>query len=95
LDAPELDRDKIKGALSSATEQALRAGHIIRRLRDFVSKGESDRRIENLPQLLEEAGALAMIGAKERGVRLEFRLDHQLRLVLADKVQIQQVLLNL
>ncbi|MBW0151214.1 MAG: PAS domain S-box protein [Phenylobacterium sp.] len=95
LDAPALDRDKIKGALSSATEQALRAGHIIRRLRDFVSKGESDRRIENLPQLLEEAGALAMIGAKERGVRLEFRLDHQLALVLADKVQVQQVLLNL
>lgn len=95
LDAPALDRDKIKGALSSATEQALRAGHIIRRLRDFVSKGESDRRIENLPQLLEEAGALAMIGAKERGVRLEFRLDHQLGLVLADKVQVQQVLLNL
>lgn len=95
LDAPSLDRDKIKGALSSATEQALRAGHIIRRLRDFVSKGDSDRRIEKLPQLLEEAGALAMIGAKERGVRLEFRLDHQLGLVLADKVQIQQVLLNL
>lgn len=95
LDAPELDRDKIKGALSSATEQALRAGHIIRRLRDFVSKGESDRRIENLPQLLEEAGALAMIGAKERGVRLRFNLDHHLPLVLADKVQIQQVLLNL
>lgn len=95
LDAPELDRDKIKGALSSATEQALRAGHIIRRLRDFVSKGESDRRIESLPKLLEEAGALAMIGAKERGVSLHFDLDHHLALVLADKVQIQQVLLNL
>ncbi len=95
LDAPKLDRDKIKGALSSATEQALRAGHIIRRLRNFVSKDESDRRIENLPQLLEEAGALAMIGAKERGVGLRFDLDHHLALVLADKVQIQQVLLNL
>ena len=95
LDAPEPDRAKIKGALSNAADQALRAGQIIRRLRDFVSKGEADRRIENLPQLLEEAGALAMIGAKERGVRLRFDLDHTLDLVLADKVQVQQVVLNL
>ena len=94
-DAPEPDRAKIKGALSNAADQALRAGQIIRRLRDFVSKGEADRRIENLPQLLEEAGALAMIGAKERGVRLRFDLDHTLDLVLADKVQVQQVVLNL
>lgn len=95
LEAPEPDRAKIKGALSNAAEQALRAGQIIRRLRDFVAKGEADRRIENLPQLLEEAGALAMIGAKERGVRLRFNLDHKLDLVLADKVQVQQVVLNL
>ena len=95
LAAPEPDRDKIKGALSAAAEQALRAGQIIRRLRDFVAKGEADRRIENLPQLLEEAGALAMIGAKERGVRLRFKLNHDLDLVLADKVQVQQVVLNL
>lgn len=87
--------EKIKAALSDATEQALRAGQIIRRLRDFVSKGEADRRIENLPQLIEEASALAMVGAKERGVRLLFQLEPGLELVLADKVQIQQVLLNL
>lgn len=95
LEADPPDKAKIKGALSNAAEQALRAGQIIRRLRDFVSKGEADRRIENLPQLLEEAGALAMIGAKERGVRLRFDLDHRLDLVLADKVQVQQVVLNL
>lgn len=95
LDASEPDRAKIKGALSAAAEQALRAGQIIRRLRDFVAKGEAERRIENLPQLLEEAGALAMIGAKEQGVRLRFKLDYDLDLVLADKVQVQQVVLNL
>ncbi|MET0273141.1 MAG: PAS domain S-box protein [Phenylobacterium sp.] len=89
------DRGKIQGALAAAADQALRAGQIIRRLRDFVSKGEAERRIENLPQLLEEAGALAMIGAKERGVRLRFDIDHRLDAVLADKVQVQQVVLNL
>ncbi|RAK56825.1 PAS domain S-box protein [Phenylobacterium deserti] len=95
LGAEEINRDKIKGALSSAGEQALRAGQIIRRLREFVAKGEADRRIESLPKLLEEAGALAMIGGKERGVRLRFEIGRKVDLVLADKVQIQQVVLNL
>lgn len=95
LDVEPPDRDKIKGALASAAEQALRAGQIIRRLRDFVAKGESERRIESLSKLLEEAIALAMIGAKERGVRLRFDIDRGLDLVLADKVQVQQVVLNL
>lgn len=95
LNAETPDREKIKGALSSAAEQALRAGQIIRRLREFVAKGEAERRIESLPKLLEEAGALAMIGAKERGVRLRFDVDRRLDLVLADKVQVQQVVLNL
>ncbi len=95
LDQDPPDRAKIQNALSNAGDQALRAGQIIRRLRDFVSKGEADRRIESLPQLIEEAGALAMVGAKEHGIRVRFDLDPTLDLVLADKVQIQQVILNL
>ncbi len=95
LDREPLDKDKIRDALVQAGEQTLRAGQIIRRLRDFVSKGETERRLENLPQLLEQAGALAMLGAKERGVRLRFLIDPEVELVLADKVQIQQVVLNL
>lgn len=89
------DKAKIQGALSSAAEQALRAGQIIRRLRDFVAKGESERRIESLPKLLEEAGALAMIGATERGVRMRIEVSREVDLVLADRVQVQQVVLNL
>src|SRR5215472_14004276 len=80
LAAEPLDKAKIKGALQSAAEQALRAGQIIRRLRDFVAKGEAERRIESLPKLLEEAGALAMIGAKERGVHLRFDISRQVEL---------------
>ena len=95
LQAETIDREKLKGALSSTADQALRAGEIIRRLRHFVSQGEGERRIESLPQLLEEAGALAMTGAKELGVRLRFKIDRKVDLVLADKVQIQQVALNL
>ena len=89
------DTARLEEMISQGADQALRAGQIIRRLRDFVSKGEADRRIEALPQLLEEAGALAMIGARDKNVRLRYEIDPQVNLVLADKVQIQQVALNL
>jgi len=90
-----VDKPVIADALKIASEQMFRAGDIIRRLRDFVAKGETERRLENLPQLLEEAGALAMVGAKDRGVRLRFDIAPGVDLVLVDKVQIQQVVLNL
>ncbi|MBR0738087.1 PAS domain S-box protein [Bradyrhizobium liaoningense] len=86
---------KIESALDRASEQALRAGQIIRRLRDFVSRGESEKRVESLSKLIEEAGALGLAGAREQNVRLRFSLDPAADLVLADRVQIQQVLVNL
>ena len=46
-------------------------------------------------KLVEEASALALVGAKEQGVQVRFRFDPHTDLVLVDKVQIQQVLLNL
>src|SRR5690606_41410036 len=55
----------------------------------------AERRVESLPKLIEEASALALVGAKEHGVRVAFRFDPSIDLVLADKVQIQQVVLNL
>jgi two-component system sensor kinase FixL len=95
LDREPPDKARLREVLSQASEQALRAGQIIRRLREFVARGEAERRIEGLPTLLEEAGALAMLGAKDRGIRLVFRIGARVDLVLADKVQIQQVVLNL
>src|SRR5262249_1896172 len=85
----------MRDAMDKAAEQALRAGQIIRRLRDFVAGGESERRVESLKKLVEEASALALVGAKDQGVRVRFMFDPAVELVLADKVQIQQVLLNL
>ncbi|HKS85293.1 MAG TPA: PAS domain S-box protein [Pseudolabrys sp.] len=84
-----------RDALQKAAEQAMRAGQIIRRLRDFVSRGESERRVESITKLVEEASALALVGVKDHGIRVEFQFDPSADLVLADRVQIQQVLLNL
>ncbi|WP_029006652.1 two-component system sensor histidine kinase FixL [Azorhizobium doebereinerae] len=85
----------LQGALDKAAEQALRAGQIIRRLRDFVSRGESERRLESISKLVEEASALALVGAKEHSIQVRYQFDPACDLVLADKVQVQQVLLNL
>jgi len=85
----------LRDALDKAGDQAMRAGQIIRRLRDFVSRGESERRVESITKLVEEASALALVGVKDRGIKVRFQFDPAVDLVLADRVQIQQVLLNL
>jgi two-component system sensor kinase FixL len=85
----------VSEAVERAGMEALRAGEIIRRLRDFVSRGETERRVESLPKLVEEASALALVGAKEHGIRVRFLLHPDVDLVLVDKVQVQQVILNL
>ena len=65
----------LREGIERAAEQALRAGQIIRRLREFVSRGDTERRVESLPKLIEEASALALIGAGESGVRVGFAFD--------------------
>jgi two-component system, LuxR family, sensor kinase FixL len=87
--------DMVRDAMDKAADQALRAGQIIRRLRDFVARGETERRVEDVKKLVEEASALALVGAKDSGVRVHFDLSPGADFVLADKVQVQQVLLNL
>jgi len=85
----------VRDAMDKAADQALRAGEIIRRLRDFVARGESELRVESIKRLVEEASALALVGAKDRGIRVRFVFDPTIDLVLVDRVQVQQVLLNL
>lgn len=85
----------VEEAIAESAREALRAGGIVRRLRDFVARGEVDKRVEALPRLIDEASRLALIGARERGVRPFLDLDPDAVLVLVDRIQIQQVLVNL
>lgn len=87
--------EMLKEALEETAKEALRAGNIVRRLREFVARGEVDKRVEELPHVIEEASRLALIGARERGVRTFFDLDPNAIEVLVDRVQISQVLVNL
>ena len=82
-------------ALNDAAKDAQRAGDIVRRLREFVSRGEVARTVERLPTLINEASVLGLIGARERGIEARFDLDPYASPVFVDRVQIQQVLINL
>lgn len=94
-DSTDGNAPKIEAALDRAAEQAIRAGDIIRRLRNFVAREASEKSVESVSKMVEEAGALGLTGAREQGVLLRFSLDPACDLVIADRVQIQQVLVNL
>ena len=85
----------VREALGECAVQSVRAGQIVRRLRDFISRGETERRVESLSRVVNEASALALIGAGERGIEVQVRLDPRADQVLIDRIQVQQVVLNL
>ncbi len=85
----------IAGPVDEAAEQALRAGEIIRRMRSFVARGESEREVTSLSRLVEEASALALVGAKAARVSAEFDFGKGIGAVFVDRIQVQQVVLNL
>jgi len=85
----------VREAMEDCAQQSIRAGQIVRRLRDFMARGETERRIESLSRLINEASALSLLSANEQGVEINVRLDPQAENVLVDRIQIQQVLVNL
>ena len=85
----------VRDVLGEAADQALRAGEIIRRLREFVTRGETEMRIENLPDLIREASHLASAGTGPHGVQVRLSFDPRAEAVFANRIQLQQVMLNL
>ncbi|HXA22205.1 MAG TPA: PAS domain S-box protein [Acetobacteraceae bacterium] len=95
IEQPEPNVARVRQAMNLAAQQTLRSGEIIRRLRAFVARGEVAKRPESVAKVIEEASALALVGAKERGIKVLIRIDPDLPTAEVDRVQIQQVLLNL
>ena len=96
--AGDLDGDKAALARETMREvasEALRAGEIVRRMRNFMSHGETERLPESLSRLVTEANALALVGSREHGIDVQVHLDPGADDVIVDRVQVQQVLLNL
>jgi two-component system, LuxR family, sensor kinase FixL len=79
--------------MSEAAEQTLPAGQIIRRLHDFLRRGEAAKRLEDVVSMIEDAGALALAGIKTHGVKAHFHFDPRASRELVNRIQIQQVLI--
>jgi two-component system sensor kinase FixL len=86
---------KAADAMDKAVGQASRASAIVQNLRNFIQKGDTERRIEDLNKVVGEATALGLVGAKETGVSVRVDLSAVPLSVFIDKVQIQQVVFNL
>lgn len=93
--APAPQAEKIEQMLGKATEQIHRAGQIIRRLRDFVEKRQVNRAPEDINAVVQDAISLALVASSDVNVQLDTDLGPDLPPVLIDRVQIQQVLVNL
>jgi two-component system sensor kinase FixL len=94
-DSAAAERGRVGELIEKAIAQTERAGQIIRHLRRFVARGETERAAEDIGPVVEEAADLALIGASERGIKATFDLADGLPPALIDRVQIQQVIINL
>lgn len=86
---------KVPELIGKAVDQAHRAGEIISHLRGFVTRGASERMRADVNAVVVEACELALVGAKAEGVDVSMDLADDLPLAMMDRVQIQQVIVNL
>jgi PAS domain S-box-containing protein len=89
------DADKLRRVLTSIAEQSLRAGEIVRKMRTFVKRAPSSRAPADLNHLIREVLGLLEHELLHNRVRLELKLDERLPRVMADTIEIQQVVVNI
>lgn len=87
--------EDILGAMQKASDQAERAGKIIRRMRDMVKKSDPNRQPIALEEIVDEARAFADIEAQRTGTQIFVELPVHLPRIVVDRIMIEQVLLNL
>ncbi len=87
--------ERVADLLHMAEEQTQRSGDIIRRLRDFLAKRDIEMRSESLDEVVRDAVALVFFGTRREEIELVYELDPACDRIFADRVQIQQVLVNL
>lgn len=87
--------ERVADLLHMAEEQTQRSGDIIRRLRDFLAKRDIEMRPESLEDVTRGAVALVFFGSGREEMDLSYELDPTCDTIFADRVQIQQVLVNL
>ena len=91
----EIPIDKVREYMDQAVVQSLRAGDVIRLLREFTARGDTERSAKAINVVVEETCRLATLGTAADGIDLALSLADDLPPVLIDQIQIQQVVLNL
>ncbi|MGR9013404.1 MAG: PAS domain-containing sensor histidine kinase [Gammaproteobacteria bacterium] len=89
------DKIKLAEILYKTQQQALRAGHIIHRMREFVKSHSKHRSTTDLNALINDAVDLCIAELKQNNINLIFELENNLPPIYVDHVQIEQVLINL
>jgi len=87
--------ERVVELLRMGSEQTQRAGEIIRRMRAFMARGEVEMRTESVEQTIRDAADLILVGTGQFHIRLSYDLDPEAPYMFADRIQVQQVLVNL
>jgi two-component system sensor kinase FixL len=95
IEAGAGDMETLDHALQQISEQGQRAGEIIRRLRQFVKKKEPDHSTVDVNELIQAAAELTLHDAERYGISLKFELHPEPLTALVDRLQIEQLVLNL
>ena len=95
LSMPDASVEAVQAVLKRVASESVRAGEIVNRLRRFITKGEIDRRPESLEAIVREAVAIAHGSESTRGTQVKVKLDPAADAVVADRIQLQQVVFNL
>lgn len=91
----EGDLGQVRLAITEAGKEAIRAGQIINRLRQFISNGDLERKPVAIGELVEQACSLGFVGSDRAKISPGFMVEAGLPPILVDSVEIQQVLVNL
>ncbi len=89
------DLVKLSEILYKTQQQALRAGRIIHRMREFVKSHAKHRSSADINNLIHEAVSLCISELKQNAIRLTFSLENNLPPIDVDHIQIEQVIINL
>jgi two-component system sensor kinase FixL len=85
----------LREGMTEVVQQAERAGDVLDRLREFVRGGDNRRTLTSIGPLIDAALSLTRVEAVQQEVEIEARIDPDLPAVVADRIQIEQVLVNL
>ena len=95
LNSAQPDLPETLSSLAEISAEAMRAGDMIRRLRQLVSSQPSDHEVTQVNDLVRDLGVLMQADARVHRTQIDFEIEPTLPLVRADRAQLQQMVLSL